>query len=347
MINRTDGSVDSTTEASPHGPEWLERLLADPIAARLLGKKADLFAAKWRNCFGYVATAESMRWYILPFSTRGLLGNFSWVNVKSLIWPAIFAAYWFGYRKIYWATFALFVVWFILLFVPPKWQTVVSVGVVVFGLTYAPGIYLCHIRDAVAEIKALPDQRRVDALVARRGGTSILALILVVIAFGTVAAFTQVDLDVDSTSVQNVFARIAQSPEISSCNDREVKHLLIQGTVDKYRSMANQLLGLMKNGPYGNGRDYDLMVQTIATLRATVEDVSQVEYDQSNDIRVCQGSFKYTTEGNLQTLQYLTLIATALASGRDLPSLCSRDVTYQIRRLLDKPSQIQVQWQCD
>jgi hypothetical protein len=326
-------------------PEWLEDLLADPVTKRLVGKKIDIFAAKWRNCFGYIGSAESLRWHTQPFSAQGLLGNFSWLNVKSFIWPSILGIYWLAYRKLYGAAFAFAVVGFVLLFVPPRWQMACSLTAVFCCLWYAPAIYLCHIRDRRAEIKALSDPGGADALIAKHGGTSILAVLVAGVAFFGLATLAETYLD-GGFDLASAFGGITKRTEISSCNDGEVKRLLLQGTLGRYKPMATKVLELMKNGPEGKGSDYELRVQTVKTLDATIENITQLQYDSENDIRVCGGKFRYTTSGNLQTLSYLTLMATMLTGRQDMPSLCKRDVTYQIQRLQDKPTQIQVQWRC-
>jgi hypothetical protein len=67
--------------------------------------------------------------------------------------------------------------------VRPRWQMACSVTTAICFLFYAPAIYLCHIRNTVAEIKTLSDPAGTDALIAKRGGTSILAIIIVGVGF--------------------------------------------------------------------------------------------------------------------------------------------------------------------
>jgi hypothetical protein len=164
--------------------QWLESFLADPDTKQLLGKKFDVFATKWRNCFSYLETPEDLRWYTQPFSSRGLLGNFSWQNVKSLIWPALLGPYWFAYRKLYLATFiALAALLAVQSAVPTRYLIGITVAIAVTCLLYGPAILLTRSRKTVLEAKRIADPDARNALIKRRGGRSILAVALMVAAY--------------------------------------------------------------------------------------------------------------------------------------------------------------------
>jgi len=182
-----EGSGQHTTSSATRpesAPHWLDVLLADPLTAELVGKNFDRLAVKWRNCFGYLESPESLHWFTSPFSRRGLLGNFSWDNVKSFIWPAVLGPYWFLYRKVYVLAGALFALSLGLALLPhqPLFLTLI---IILFSLNCAPALYLCHVRNAVADLRTLSNSEDRARYIARHGNTSWIAVAVgVTVVFG-------------------------------------------------------------------------------------------------------------------------------------------------------------------
>ena len=141
----------------------------------------------------------------------------------------------------------------------------------------------------------------------------------------------------NTSTSQPVLNRTSTSERtaVQTCNDREVIVTLIDGTVGRYKTAILKQKDSLS----------DEAVQTVNTLKASINNISQIAFDPANSVRTCVAEFSYTAAGDLAIIDAITPQMRLL--DRNIQSLCPQQVTYQVRRLLDRPGQFQVQWQCD
>lgn len=340
-------SVISAAEHDQPSTHWLDVLLTDPMAAELVGPNFNRLSQKWRACFWYVEKPEAMTWHSPPFSPAGLVGHFSWDNVKSLIWPAVFGPYWFFYRRLYMPG-AVLLGLSLIIGLLPHGSVVSGLALSLLSLHYAPSLYLCHVRDAVTELKNIPGTDEKAKYIAGHGHTSWPAAALAVFAAFVITTTANLYFEDEPASPQTTAQpndrfvpreQTAQSEQssVASCNDRNVIHTLVDGTVGKFKTAALNMLKMP--GSF----DQDVF-QAVSTLDASVTSISQSAYDPANGTRTCEGEFNYTSAGDLSVINAVTPI---LRLDPNVPTLCPRGVTYQVRRLLDDPSSFNVAWECD
>ncbi|HEX4407381.1 MAG TPA: DUF2628 domain-containing protein [Xanthobacteraceae bacterium] len=341
VLDRNVGRSDFKPANHRH---WLEALLADPTAAMVVGPNFDRLAQKWLNCFHYLDKPEALTWHSSPFSVRGIGGKFSWENVQSFIWPAILGPYWLVYRRLYVEGAVLFGIYFGCALLLPQKTILLNVILAVLCLNFGPALYLRRVRDTVSEVNGLSSAEDKAEYISRRGKTSWPAP---VVAIGLVAITSYLTDGVLLGDRTNFIQTDVAHPRelstgndrsaVSACNDRDVINTLVEGTLGRYKTAARNLLNLP--GTYDES-----VFKTVDTLSASISSISQMAYDPTNGVRTCGAVFGYSTAGDLSLIDAITPL---MRLDPNVPSLCPRQVTYQVRRLLDKPGQFQIQWQCD
>ena len=137
-------------------------------------------------------------------------------------------------------------------------------------------------------------------------------------------------------SVQNA-SQQGRGAEIAACNFDEVKATLIKGTFDKMKASLVEVLTSANSNV-----DPAKLRAGLQNWTATVVNIRQLSYDDSNDIRFCAAEFEYQNSPPPEALFNISVLVGLY--GTDLS--CAKGVKYKIEPLLDKPGGFYVSWQC-
>lgn len=155
--------------------------------------------------------------------------------------------------------------------------------------------------------------------------------------------------------------------EVATCNAVVVKSTLERGTFDKFKAATIRELSAAQNAtfqriPYPNcppfpsacdrqkpvvdeqNRTRELQfkqyqaalpkrVAALEHMAFSVANVRQVNYDATNDSRICVADVQYQNWDS-------SLISISAPA-------CRNTVTYKVDKLLDKPGEVYVTWRCD
>lgn len=328
----------SRMNQKPTSPRWLDDLLADPVTEKVIGKQASVYCAKWRRCFDYLDTSDELRWYTLPFSSGGLARRFTWTNLKSLIWPAIFGPYWFAYRKLYVPAVVISIISLLSARLPARWIIPVVCTTLVLLLHYAPAIYLCHVRDVVRRQKNSSSQDKEPSDLSQQP-TSWIALGICVAAYAAVSFGFE------------AFSASAPTEGVTTCKSPRVKTLVLDGTFTEPRDLA---LKKIANG------DVTLIATSIdpRSIKVDIRNIRQISYDPNNASRRCVADYVVDAPLKKETAAWLATMGTSpnklvslfvqgwRSNGVQF-SICNGEIYYTIQKTLDGGADNErIGWRC-
>ena len=134
--------------------------------------------------------------------------------------------------------------------------------------------------------------------------------------------------------------------EIARCNDQAPLEVMLHEFEAKKQIIVDIInLPNMKadwsSGSMGMSQDQALAV--VRGWKHNIENIRQTGYDVQDDIRYCEAAISVTPKPFPSQLALLIQIA----GHQFTDSVCGESVVYKIERLLDKPDEVSVTWQCE